>query len=335
MTSLNLSIIEIIVLQIGAIILGVAIHFFLTSRKALKSSGEEAGKHLKSLEEWKLKFFNEMEQKDKELFEVKQLLSESEEEKNINTIEAEEQRLINRKLKAELDKLKDSPFVEKQDYLEELNQAQNNLKEQQNIINQLFEQIENVKKSEEKKNELLKNNNELFEQVSELKSLLFQKEKELEAVQKKENMSKEMTSMLDNAYSEFNNLQEKIQKLESDAGTVRILNMELADLKEAHIKMDNDYEEQKVKLNNLTTENQHLHTQLTDTEEKLKESAHQNRQLQKKVLYLEELNKDFHMIAEANKKLEVQIKQIGELESMLNVVSEERDNISRKQMNTE
>ena len=85
MTSLNLSIIEIIVLQLGAIILGVAIHFFLTSRKALKLSGEESGKHQKSLEEWKLKFFNEMEQKDKELSEVKQLLSESEEEKNINT----------------------------------------------------------------------------------------------------------------------------------------------------------------------------------------------------------------------------------------------------------
>ena len=212
-------------LQLGAIILGVAIHFFLTSRKALKLSGEESGKHQKSLEEWKLKFFNEMEQKDKELSEVKQLLSESEEEKNINSIEAEEQRLINRKLKAEFDKLKDSPFVEKQDYLEELNQAQNNLKEQQNIINQLFEQIANVKRSEEKQNVLLNNNNELFEQVSELKSLLFQKEKELEALQKKEGMSKEMTSMLDNAYSEFNNLQEKIQKLESDAGTVRILNM--------------------------------------------------------------------------------------------------------------
>ena len=335
MTSLNLSIIEIIVLQLGAIILGVAIHFFLTSRKALKLSGEESGKHLKSLEAWKLKFFNEMEQKDKELSEVKQLLSESEEEKNINSIEAEEQRLINRKLKAELDKLKDSPFVEKQDYLEELNQAQNNLKEQQNIINQLFEQIANVKRSEEKQNVLLNNNNELFEQVSELKSLLFQKEKELEALQKKEGMSKEMTSMLDNAYSEFNNLQEKIQKLESDAGTGRILNMELADLKEAHIKLDNDYEVQKVKLNNLTTENQELHTKFVDTEEKLKESTYQNQQLQKKVLYLEELNRDFHMIAEANKKLEVQIKQIGELESMLNVVSEERDNISRKQMNSE
>ena len=41
------------------------------------------------------------------------------------------------------------------------------------------------------------------------------------------------------------------------------------------------------------------------------------------------------MIADANKKLEVQIRQIGELESMLNVVSEERDNLSRKQMNSE
>ena len=333
--TLSLSIVEIIVLQLVAIVLGIAIHFFLTNRRSLKSSGEETSKLLKTLEEWKLKFFNEMDQKEKELSGLKQQLAESEEDRNINTIEAEEMRHQNKLLKTELDRFKTTPQGEKLDYLEQLKQAQDNLKEQHNIINHLFEQIDDIKESEEKQKDLIINNKELFEQVSELKSLLYQKEKELDITLKKEHMSKEMTSMLDSAYSEFNMLQEKLHKLESDTGTAHILNMELADLKEAHYKMENEYEEQRLKLNILTAEKQQLLNELTESEDKLKELNYQHQQLQKKVLYIEELNKDFQMIADVNKKLEIQIKQIGELESMLNVVSEERDKLTHKQMNSE
>ena len=35
-------------------------------------------------------------------------------------------------------------------------------------------------------------------------------------------------------------------------------------------------------------------------------------------------------VADANKKLEGQLKRVGELESMLNVISEERDELVRK-----
>ena len=56
-------------------------------------------------------------------------------------------------------------------------------------------------------------------------------------------------------------------------------------------------------------------------------------QLQKKVAYLEELNNDMQEVADAHKKLEGQLKRVGELESMLNVVAEERDELVKKQMN--
>ena len=164
---------------------------------------------------------------------------------------------------------------------------------------------------------------------------MYQKGKELDATLKKENMSKEMTSMLDNAYAEFHILQEKIQKLEADAGSARMHNLELDDLQEAYYKIKNDFEEQKQKITGLTTENQNLQTQLAEAEEKLKESNLLRQQIQKKAIYLEELNKDFQLISDANKKLEVRIKQIGELESMLNVVSEERDSLASKQMKSE
>ena len=38
-------------------------------------------------------------------------------------------------------------------------------------------------------------------------------------------------------------------------------------------------------------------------------------------------------VADANKKLEHQLKRIGELESMLNMIAGERDELARKQFN--
>jgi hypothetical protein len=49
------------------------------------------------------------------------------------------------------------------------------------------------------------------------------------------------------------------------------------------------------------------------------------------VAYLEELNNDLHLMTEANKKLENQIRRLGELESRLHIVSEERDRLKEKQ----
>jgi len=53
--------------------------------------------------------------------------------------------------------------------------------------------------------------------------------------------------------------------------------------------------------------------------------------LQKKVAYLEELSNDLQVVTEANKKLESQIRRVGELESLLQVTEEERDELTRRQ----
>jgi hypothetical protein len=74
-----------------------------------------------------------------------------------------------------------------------------------------------------------------------------------------------------------------------------------------------------------------LQIELSKVEDKLSESNQQRQQLQKKVAYLEELNNDLHQMTDANKKLEGQIKRLGELESKLNIVAEERDRLREKQ----
>lgn len=336
MASLSLSIVEIIVLMLGAIILGITIHFFVVSRRSMKSSPMEAEKISKTLEEWKLRYFNDTEIRDKELTQLRKRLEEAEENNNINVIEAEETKKLNKKLQAELDSLrKTAPTAEKEkpDYIEQLRKAQSSLMEHNEKINQLLGQIDIVKETEEKQQEILKVNEELSSQVDELKFLLSQKEKEISNTRQKEHLTNEMTSMIDSAYSEFNVLQDKIQKLESQVNTSKRLNLEYEDLKETHYRISQDFEEQKRKYSAAVTENKQLLEELTETEDKLKEANFQRQQLQKRVAYLEELNNDMQAVADANKKLEHQLKRVGELESMLNMVAEERDELARKQFN--
>lgn len=338
MPSLTLSLVEIIVLMVGAIILGITIHFFIVSRRSLNNSSEESKKTNKHLDDWKLKYFNEIELRDKELTELKQRLENLEEDNNINIIEADEMRSENKKLRAEIESLRKTahapaPAGEKIDYIEQLRQAQSSLIDHNEKINQLLGQIDIVKETEEKQQKIQKNNEELVKQITELKSLLSQKEIEVNNIRQKEHLTNEMTSMLDSAYNEFNVLQSKIQKLESDLNSTKMVNMDYEDMKESHYKLVREFEDIKLKLNSTITENQQLQTQLSSTEDKLREANFQRQQLQKRVGYLEELNADLQAVSDANKKLEGQIKRIGELESMLNVVAEERDKLARRQMN--
>lgn len=336
---LSLSIIEIIVLMLGAIILGVTIHFFITSRKSLKDSmADIAGSKLsRELDDWKRRFFNEVELKDKQIENLQKLVADAEENSNIFSIEAEEVRKQNKKLQQELELMKNQlpqPSGEKPGYMEQLRQAQSSLLEHNEKINQLLEQIDIVKETEEKQQEVLKYNEELNEEIELLKHKLEQKENEINAIRQKENLTSEMNSMLDSAYNEFGVLQEKMQKLEAQVAVSKKINLEYEDLKEGYYRISQDYEEQKHKYNHLVSENRQLQADLAETEDKLKEANFQRQQLQKRVTYLEELNSDMQVVADANKRLEGQLKRIGELESMLNVLAEERDQLAKKQYNT-
>ncbi len=374
MATLSLTLVEIIVLMLGAIMLGITIHFFIVSRKSLKTTALNAsGKMGRDLEQWKLKYFNDIEIKDKELSAIRQQLAETEENNNINSIEADEMRRMNKKLQGEIETLRklsteknnsdNSVEIEevkrqnkllqteieslrketansagsasegdkKSSYMEQLRQAQSSLMEHNQKINLLLSQINMVKETEEKQQEVQNANKELTIQINDLKYLLSQKEEEIKNTRKKEHLTTEMTSRLDSAYNEFNVLQDKIQKLEAQVISSKRLSIDYDDLKEAQTKIARDFEDQKMKYHAATLENQQLQAQLTEVEDHLREANFQRQQLQKRVAYLEELNNDMQAVAEANKKLESQLKRVGELESKLNIIAEERDELARKQ----
>jgi DNA repair exonuclease SbcCD ATPase subunit len=335
MLSISLSIFEIVVLFISAIVIGFVVNLFFSNRKGTKREEgvKDEKKSLNSgLDEWKLKYISEAERKDKEISDLKSRLHIADENKRIYDIEMQELKNQVRKLSFEAEQSKtEKPVLEtRADYYEQLRQAQQSLMDHNAKISRLLEQVDVIKETEEKSQEILRSNEELSMQIKDLKYMLVEKEDEINHIKQKEHLTSEMSAMLDSAYSEFNTLQGKIHKLESQLSSSKMVNIEYEDLKEAYYKVVRELDEQKNKTNHYLQENQALQIDLSKVEDKLSESNQQRQQLQKKVAYLEELNNDLHQMSEANKKLESQIKRLGELESRLHIVSEERDQLKEK-----
>jgi chromosome segregation ATPase len=337
-SQLTLSVIEILVLMVGATTLGITIHFFIVSRRSLNESMLQAtGKSSVKMDEWKLRYFNDIEARDRDIEILRKKIRDIEENNEINIIEADEMRAINKKLLAEIEQIrKATPQVSssaatknKPDYIDQLRQAQANLLEHNEKMNNLLGQIKEMTELEDKQKEILKTNEEMAEHIEELELQLAKKEREVSSIKQKEHLSVEMTSLLDSAHAEFNALQQKIQKLEAQVTASRKNNLEYEDMKEAYYKISKDLEEQKKKYNTIMNDNRQLLEDLTDAEDKLKEANYQRQQLHKRVSYLEELNNDMEGVAEANKNLQNQLKRIGELESKLNIVAEERDQLKK------
>src|SRR5262245_65714106 len=104
----TLSVLEIILLFFVAVILGITIHFTITSRRGLRVAQNGKDEINKLRDEWKLRYFNDIEAKDKEVATLREELAEAEENSKIYSIEAEEMRKENKKLLEEINKIQKS-----------------------------------------------------------------------------------------------------------------------------------------------------------------------------------------------------------------------------------
>jgi len=106
----------------------------------------------------------------------------------------------------------------------------------------------------------------------------------------------------------------------------------LEDTKYTYEQVHKELLRKQEKLEELMEENQLLRHQKNEAEDKLADANLQRQQLHKKVQFLSDLNNDMQNIADTNKKLQTDLRRIGELESMLNMMSEEREFLLRKKM---
>jgi hypothetical protein len=321
---ITVGVIEIVIFLLGAMVLGFFTHFFLSSRSSIPPPVMEppvlAETAIQDGEDWQSKYY--------ELLEEEQYLRREAEEAKSNeelaAIEIEE-------LRKELDAIDNKkeleiyPAIEQQaeDYLTRLKLAQEGLKEHNRDIANLLEQIEQLKRAEQKTIDTIKTNELLQARVQELQQQLINKESEEKLVQQQELLLSEMKERLDTAYNEFNTLREKLLQLESRVGQ-NGRSFEYDELQQNHFRLTKEFDELKLRHLSMLEENQRLTRLLTDTEEKLRESNFQRQQLQKKNSFLEELNNDMQQINEQNKKLENQLKRMSEIELLLSRVSSKK-----------
>jgi seryl-tRNA synthetase len=139
-----------------------------------------------------------------------------------------------------------------------------------------------------------------------------------------------VTARLSDVYTEYTVLQQKMADLEKQAGNAQGVTLELQELKQSYEQIHKDLVRKQEKLEEVVAENHRLHKKLAETEDKLEEANLQRQQLFKKVQFLEDINADYQKISETNKKLQTEIRRVAELESMLRLIQEERDQLLRK-----
>jgi len=319
---LQISLVEIIIFQLGAAILGFAIHFFITSKKNIKIEKAPESDGISDADEWRLKYYEELDMHEKRQDKLEKELDAAKQIEEQLEEELEEMRLNTRRILEE--QSKKPAATPAMDYIEKLQSAQHDLFEHNHRISLLLEQIDMLKASEQKHHDILKDNEQLHSQLREMRKSLSDKESEIRQIRQQNDLSKEMHDRLDKAYGEFNSLQEKIQKVETHIVQPQHRHFEFDELQQTYFKLTKDFDELKLKYLSMMEENQRLTRLLADAEDKLREANFQRQQLMKKVGFLEELNNDLQQVAENNKKLENQLRRIGEIESMLARVSAQK-----------
>jgi Tfp pilus assembly protein PilO len=331
---------EIIIFELGALILGFTIHFFWNSRKNFHVGEPTQPTSISDNDNWKLKYYNDMDMQERAQQQLRDRLSQTQETEQILTIELEESKKELEEVRHELDivraqleevELKLAPpeptggegnsLDEERDYthdyLFQLKMAQDKLVEHNNSIHRLLDQTKLVEDSEKKTQELLRSNEDLHGQLRVTGQLLVEKEAEVSNLRHQQKLAEDMTQRLDKVYEEYNTLQDKLQKLQSYLTQPYNRGTDYEGLKEAYFKLGKEHDEIKLKYLSIREENQRLTRILGDTEEKLKEANFQRVQYQKRSAFLEELNHDLQEIAEHNKKIESQLRRVTDMENLL------------------
>ena len=304
--AINLTLVEYIALSAVAMILGATIYFFLKSRRSLKKTLQDnKDLHSKSIK------------KESPVIARRSKISELEEHNSAIKHETAFSR-------------HESIQTKKISTLDEnsVQDLKNTIFQQQKMLNSYLAKVEVLEN--EGKAELRKQNNELEKEIDKLNEIIESKEEESESLKQQASMSQKMMTKIDEVYKEFDQLQIKINTLEKQASRASHLEIELEDTRQSYEQLHKDLVRKQERLEETMSENQRMRQELDQLEDKLAEANLQRQQLQKKVQFLQELNEDMQSVSEANKKLQTELRRIGELESMLTMMAEERDYLLRK-----
>src|SRR2546423_7711569 len=268
-----ITLVEIVVLQVGAIILGVTIYFFVQSRKSLRKTIEAQNnaafpQRIKKEIKEQTSDYNF---KEKQLWDLQEQLKEI---KQKNVPAAAQEKPFIRKEEPEKEQLTDS--------------LKATIAQQQKLLYGFLKQVEEIENGG--KEELLQENNELKNDIERLEGALEKRKSEIEEWKQRTAKAEKMATRIEDVYKEFEQLQIKIGSLEKQANLANNLAIELEDTKQSYEQVYKDVARKQEKLEEVISENQRIRLELETLEDKLAEANLQRQQLQKKVQFLQELN---------------------------------------------
>ena len=280
---ISVGIVEIIIFQIGAIVLGFAIQMFLTSRKntrlqLLQGSDSAA---VQEADEWKLKYFNDTEDLEKRVLKLQHDLKLARENEQFLALEIDSVRQEREELLESQAEMA-APAKQTTEYLQELQDAQQNMMQHNQRMQQLLSQIENLKQMEQKHLELVHANDLLTKQMADMRVQLVEKENDIRALRQQNRLGEEMQQRLEKVYADYNGLLEKMHKLEAHVAHSQKEGSSYSEMQDSYFKVTKELDELKLKYLNLLDESQRSTRTLADVEDKLREANFQRMQLQKK-----------------------------------------------------
>jgi chromosome segregation ATPase len=317
---------ELLIFQLGAIILGFTLHYFIAARKSLnKSVAPKVEQRYDENVDWKFKYFNDKEELENSIKNLKQELLVSQQKEEELSIELEE---IEMKLKKTERIIAQTPKVvlNKQDnYLEELHKTQLSLVQHNAHITELVQQMEVLQEVEQKHQDTLQAKTILENELKQARNTIINKEDEIRKLKQTHLLNSELQDRLDKAYTEFSMLQNKLMEMERNIVKPNTRNIDFDNLQETYLKLSKDYDELKLKQISLMEENHRLLRLLADTDDKLREANFQRQQQNKRLNSMEEFNKDLQQVTERNKKLETHLKRLSEIEQMLSKATQQKN----------
>ena len=327
--AINISVFEIVMFQIGALVLGFVIHYFWNMRHGSQFDNDiDVEKFEKEAHDWRMKYYNTLEQQKESGEHLSKDLLQARENEQLLVDEIEELKELIQELKQRpqqviVETVSASPVAEVSpaEYLAQLKSAQDHLLQHNQNISKLLNQVDLLEKVEQKHQESLQQNQYLTEQLQLLRRSLTEKEGELNNIRQQTVLTQEMKNRLETAYDEFNEIQSKLMKVEQQLAAPQTHSLHNDELEEANHMLSVELNDMRTKQRELVEENSRLSQHVIEMESKLKESNLQRQQLSKRNDFLEELNKDLQQVSDHNKKLESQLSRLSEIEAMLSRIS--------------
>lgn len=302
--AINLTLIEMIVLPLAAVIFGVTLYFFIKSRKNLQDTLKANRKN----------------------FALNPRPEKLQTPVSGHTPVFHER--VARNVPDHLSQEKSGIFKKKAQDEHTVMDLKQTIAQQQKMLDTYLHKVEELEN--EGRLELNKTIKGLEKKVDELYAVIERKDEELKEVTQQAVAGERMAARIEEVYREFDQLQAKMEHLEKQAGRANNLAIELEDTRYSYEQVHKELLRKQEKLEQLSEESQQMRFDMDELQDKLAEANLQRQQLQKKVQFLTELNNDMQGISDTNKKLKSELRRIGELESMLNIMSEEREYLLKK-----